>query len=167
MDTTIIRDHAVKPALDLLWQIGGVRSDERAMQLLLAIGLQESGFTERQQIRGPAISYWQNEAIFVVDVLTRAKSRDVARGLCVALDVPPVAATVHQAIRYHDILAAGIARLALWLDPKPLPTAQDEAWTYYLRCWKPGKPRPEKWAACWKDAAMLTRDMPISVALPR
>ncbi|MNL86831.1 hypothetical protein D3C87_2157110 [compost metagenome] len=47
------------------------------------------------------------------------------------------------------MLAAGVARLLLWTDPKTLPSIGDvdAAWALYLRTWRPGKPHPQTWPA--------------------
>ena len=61
------------------------------------------------------------------------------------------------------MLAAGIARLLLWTDPKPLPKrfeprAEAQAWSYYERVWRPGKPHPETWDDCWRAAVKAVEE---------
>ena len=55
---------------------------------------------------------------------------------------------IYAALEYDDVLAAGVARLLLWTDPKALPPVGDvdAAWALYLRTWRPGKPKPDSWA---------------------
>lgn len=158
MDQTYIRGYVIGPALALLSK-HDVRSDERAVQLLAAIGWQESRFEHRQQIRGPAIGFWQNEQIFVVDIMTRPRSRIIMLDVLDTLHLPTDTATLHQAIRYHDVAACCLARLALWLDVRPLPGPGDSAdgWHYYVRNWRPGKPKPNTWLDAWEYGSALVR----------
>ena len=57
-----------------------------------------------------------------------------------------------KAITYSDALATAFARLNLWRLPNALPGRQDEmaGWDQYIRVWKPGRPRPEKWPESFK-----------------
>ena len=43
-------------------------------------------------------------------------------------------------LEHDDVLAAGMARLLLWTDPRALPALNrpDDAFEYYLRNWRPG-----------------------------
>ena len=56
-----------------------------------------------------------------------------------------------------DVLAAQLARLYLWADPRPLPRRGDAAgaWNYYIRVWRPGKPHQATWAAFYRQAEEL------------
>lgn len=142
---------AINPALKLL----PLRMDsEKARVEMLAAGLQESRFEHRYQIvrndpyaKGPARGFWQNERSGVFAVMTNRATADYARDLCKACGVPFDSPLVHARIEFDDVLAAGLARLLLWADPKPLPEVDDTegAWLCYLRCWRPGKPRRETW----------------------
>jgi hypothetical protein len=64
---------------------------------------------------------------------------------------------VWLALETDDILAARLARLLLWTDPRPLPVRGDAAagWNYYIRNWRPGKPHPQTWGAFWREAEAL------------
>jgi hypothetical protein len=68
--------------------------------------------------------------------------------------------TIWSAIRYDNILAVAVARKILWIDPEQLPgpTESDDAWLYYLRTWRPGKPHPGKWADNYKQAWRIVLD---------
>lgn len=126
-------------------------ASEKASALLLAIGLQESGFKYRRQIGGPAHGFWQFETAGVFGVLTHHASSGPARELLEALRYPTVPATadlIHDAIADNDVLACGFARLLLWTLPEPLPGPDDpdQGWICYTRAWRPGKPRPATWA---------------------
>lgn len=142
--TTIIRD-IINPALALLPP--QMTSDEsRAM--LVAIGLQESALKYRtQHAGGPARGLWQFERIGVQGVLRHPATRGFAADLCWRCGVAATTAAVYHRIETDDILAAGIARLALWPFPYPLPKRGDSAdgWFQYLNVWRPGKPHKDKW----------------------
>lgn len=114
--------------------------DEARVQLL-AQGLQESGFEHRQQIGGPARSYWQFEqAGGIRGVLTHPASKAYARAVCGLRAVAPVESDVYAAFLSDDQLGCAFARLLLWTDPEPLPRLGDErgAFDLYLRTWRPG-----------------------------
>lgn len=150
-----IVESAVAPALTWL------RLDStEARLMLLAIGLQESNLEHRCQVlpggkRGPARGLWQFEKGGVLGVLRHHLSAEPLRLLCrsrdVALDVVPI----WQQLESDDVLAAGVARLLLYTDPKRLPAIGevDAAWDYYERNWRPGKPHPDRWADCYALAA--------------
>lgn len=119
----------------------------QARALMLAIGLQESGFTTRRQVNGPARGYWQFELGGVRAVWAHHLSMEPLRLLCRALDVNFDPNSIYPALETNDVLAAGVARLLLFTDAAPLPELSDEqgAWNYYQRNWRPGKPRPQDW----------------------
>lgn len=126
-------------------------ADARVM--IYAIGLQESRFQHRRQLvkkagelvpEGPAKGFWQFErGGGCRGVLEHWASRDLARTLCVAHGVHATPQALWDALEHNDVLAASIARLLLWTDPKPLPKrneagAEEAGWAYYLRTWRPG-----------------------------
>lgn len=118
-----------------------------ARVMLLAIGAQESEFRYRQQVGGPARGYWQFEqGGGVRGVLTHSATRLQALAVCHMRAVAPVESDVYAALASDDLLACAFARLLLWTDPATLP--RDDAgvaWDYYLRTWRPGKPRQDAW----------------------
>lgn len=140
---------AIEPGLKLLPE---KFTSERAVTLLVAIGLQESRFVHRRQIGGPARGFWQFERAGVRGVLTHPESKDYAEAVCEARGVTPSVDGVYGQLAEDDALAAAFARLLLWTDPRPLPDDETEAWEYYLRNWRPGKPRRETWARYWTQA---------------
>ncbi|MFB8829040.1 hypothetical protein ACE0DR_05925 [Azotobacter sp. CWF10] len=147
-----IRAAAIAPALALL---PARMNSPRAEVLLLAIGLQESGLTHRQQIDGPARGLWQFEqGGGVRGVLQHPLSRPHALTICDARGVFPAAPAVYAALEHDDILAAAFARLLLWTDPAPLPAVGEvgAAWDLYLRTWRPGKPHRNRWDSCYAQA---------------
>lgn len=134
-----IRRSAIEPALLLL---PAKMSSPEAECMLLAIGLQESRFVHRRQIKGPARSFWQAEqgGGMVHGVLRHHLTSKLAVAVCDARGVPPVNERVYVAIEHDDVLAAALARLLLWSDPGKLPGKADVdgAWQLYLRTWRPG-----------------------------
>jgi hypothetical protein len=157
----------IDPALSGLSGIMGrdMASDE-ARVLLLAIAMQESGLDHRRQInpQGKPIAslargWWQFErGGGVAGVLAHKSSAEPAKQVCEALQIEPAdAATVHEALAWHDHLAVCFARLLLWTDHRPLPDIGDEtgAWDCYLRNWRPGKPHRERWSGIYEQAAAV------------
>lgn len=148
----VILHTAVNPALLLLPR---AMDSDAARVMLLAIGLQESRFEYRFQkvtgdpyAKGPARGFWQNERGGLQCVLTNTATKDQAAALCKARGVPVSADMVHAKVEFDDVLAAGMARLFLWADPKPLPpvgTDHETAWQCYVRNWRPGRPHRSTW----------------------
>lgn len=156
-----ILNTAINPALLLLPR--AMDSDAARVELL-AIGKQESRFEFRAQktsdpyTKGPARGFWQNERGGIQCVLTNSATRGQAAALCKARGAPFDSAMVHARVEFDDVLAAGIARLYLWADPRPLPPADTDhetAWQCYLRNWRPGKPHRETWDAFHAAAQAL------------
>jgi len=145
-----INDTAIEPALDLLPS----RMDSaEARVMLLAIGLQESRFLHRKQIKGPARGFWQFErGGGVVGVLNHASTAHHANLICQARGVEPMSTDVYMALEKDDVLAAAFARLLLWTDPYPIPSEKDAAWALYERTWRPGRPHRSSWDAFFEQA---------------
>jgi hypothetical protein len=130
-----------------------------ARALLLAIGLQESKLQHRRQVQGPARGYWQFEAHGgVAGVLEHRASGPHAWNVCTVLDYSPSVVVVYDAIADNDVLACAFARLLIWTLPEALPTTADDGWRQYLKAWRPGRPHPETWAACWERAWATVED---------
>lgn len=129
-----------------------------ARALLLAIGLQESGFRHRRQVRGPARGLWQFEkGGGVRGVLrhnaTATYAEEACRNLLYTTD------DVYDALSDNDVLAAVFARLLLWSHPDPIPGEGQlhEAWKYYLDTWRPGKPHRDRWLANFNIAWSMVK----------
>lgn len=154
---TIVSD-AIAPALALL---PAGMDTPAARVMLLAIGLQESRFVHRRQIGGPARGFWQFEKGTrasrggVWGVYLHVASKDHLAALCKARSVACDPDAIYSALEYDDVLAAGVARLLLWTDPKALPPVgdADAGWALYLRTWRPGKPHPGTWPDLYRQAA--------------
>lgn len=136
-----------------------------AQAMLLAIALQESDFTHRQQLighhrnwweslKGPAASFWQFEKIGLSGVLSRQSTRSQALHILKIFGYPEDVNTIHQALAHNDLLAVCFARLLLYSIPDRLPFKHEaaEGWNQYLKAWRPGRPSPDRWAARWHEA---------------
>jgi len=126
---------------------------------MIAIAMQESRCKARRQHgSGPARSFWQFERIGVEGLLVKVDKAQTAGRLaeiCTFVGIRPVVDDIHAAIEHNDILAAVCARLLLFTHRDPIPTDQGKAWEYYLRLWRPGKPKADTWAECWQAACLL------------
>lgn len=119
-----------------------------ARVLLLAIGMQESAFEDRiQKPHGPAHSFWQEEPNGIKAVLNNSITKNYLIDACGKLDINPDWYSIYQDVINNDELACVVARLMLYADSHSLPAVGDSqgAWEYYLRTWRPGKPRPDDW----------------------
>lgn len=126
-----------------------------ARVLLHAINMQENPQRLEQQVGGPARGDYQFErGGGVKGVMSHPASKALAQEVCRARGVTFEAEAIYQSIGHDPILAAALARLLLWTDPKPLPIAADEpgAWALYLRTWRPGafSRQPEELRAKFK-----------------
>lgn len=158
-----VTELAIDPALALL----PPRMDTPAARLqLLAIGLQESRFAYRRQIvhgmpTGPAKSFWQGEkgGGLVHGVRLHEATKDLAAQLYQARGVRATDTAIWNAIENDDVLAAGLARLLLWSDPRRLPVLGEvqKAWELYERTWKPGRPRRDTWGGFYARALACVR----------
>lgn len=156
----------ILPILDAaLVGLPAIMDTPQARVQLIAIALQESRLKHRDQIvkgkkpgvKGPALGLWQFEkGGGVRGVLRHPASRkhlpygqDEEQALWLLLEC-------------DDTLAAQLARLLLWTDPRPLPVRGDAAsgWNYYIRNWRPGKPHPQTWGAFWREAEALVYGSP-------
>ena len=154
MTPTFFLDHALAPALTLL---PSNMDTPAARAMLLAIALQESRIIYRQQVGGPAHSYFQFElGGGVRGVLTHSATKGHIRAVLAALDYPAQAdaADCYAAIEHNDVLAVAFARLLLYTLPAPLPGkyAHEEGWRQYLDAWRPGRPHPATWPALYAQA---------------
>lgn len=149
-----------------------------ATALMYTIGLQESRFDWRDQAdplqrEGPALGPWQFEkGGGVKGVLLHPASK---AHLWHALDELKYKKRVDQihptdvkaqelylwtALEHNDILAAVMARLLLYTDPKALPSevlGPTAGWLTYTRNWRPGKPHRETWDEFWRQGWLLAR----------
>lgn len=151
---------SVEPALAFLETVG-VKSDERARVLLMAIAGQESAWAARLQVPvAYARSFWQFErGGGVAGVLSHPASSGRIKSVCAWLFIPCSVDVVYDAMAWNDVLAASMARLLLFTDPRALPAVGeiDAAWDYYIRCWRPGAPHRSTWDARYATALAAVR----------
>jgi len=154
-----------KDAIDEAFELLPSKMDTPAARVILAaIGYQESdGYKVRRQYgNGPAAGYWQFERGGIKGVMSHKASEVLAVQMCRARGVEFRSEDIWQAFQTDDVLAAIFARLLMWTDSQPLPKLNDAtgAWKLYAeRCWRPGKPHPDKWPASY--AFGLTRGVPV------
>ena len=150
-----------EPAATVAARMIGIPRSPAADQMLMAIAGQESNWTHRLQVGGPARSFWQFELMGgVVGVVRHKATTARAESLCAGLSLTPAdAPALYNAMAYNDALAVGMARLLLYTDPKALPTSTADGWAYYLRTWRPGRPREETWEARWNAAAAALKNV--------
>ena len=156
----VFNERVLTPALRLLPE---KMDTPEARVMLVTIALQESALAHRWQVvdrsqpehMGPARGLLQFErGGGVYGVLNHVSSRKYAHQVCAARGIEPSVNAVYEALHKDDILAAAFGRLLLWTDPQALPTLGDSkaAWDLYMRCWRPGKPWPDKWPDNYKEA---------------
>ena len=153
-----IIEYAINPAMALL---PPKMTSDKATVMLLAIGLQESRLTHRQQIGGPAKSFLQFESGGgVKGVVTHSASSASAQSLCQAMAVPFERNAIFQSMEFNDVLAFGLGRLLLYTDPKALPEIGDAqaAWDLYQRVWRPGKPHRQTWDELYSIAVKVVTE---------
>ena len=158
MSVETLRNGVIFPALS------GKYYSLEAVVLLIAIALQESELNARDQrehwdgtdrVDGPALGLWQFEPNGgVKGVLRHPASAQAMRQVCMDHNVAPTIAAAWKALELDDLFACKVARLLLWTDVMPLPRigSVEQAWKYYLRNWRPGKPRKKTWAANYAAA---------------
>lgn len=143
-----IHQFVIPAAYDLLPE---KMASERATAMILAIGLQESGFTYRKQLNGgPAHGFFMFELGGISGVLRHHASREYADAALRALCYGHLGSRIescYSIIEHHDTLATVFARLLLWTLPDELPAADEpeRAWAQYVAGWRPGRPRAEAW----------------------
>jgi len=152
----LAHDFVRGPLADALALLPSGMDTPQARVMVVAICLQESGLEHRRQLgNGPARGFAQFELGTrqsrggVWGVYLHDASRFWLDKLCAARGVQFLPDSIWRALETDDVLAAGVARLLLFTDPKRLPAMDDAdgAWGLYLRTWRPGKPRPESWPA--------------------
>jgi len=126
-----------------------------AKVLLYATSRQENPKRLPQQVGGPAVGDYQFEkGGGVKGVLTHKAVRTYAEACCFVRGVLHTQDAVYEALKIDPILAAALARLLYYTDPKALPAVGYEAgaWALYLRTWRPGayERQPEELRSKWK-----------------
>lgn len=126
---------------------------------LYATSRQENPQRLQKQIGGPAVGDYQFEKGGGVKGVTNPDFKTVyaaSKALCAARKVAFTPDAIYQALKTDPVLAAGMARLLYYTDPKPLPDPGDEVagWGLYLRTWRPGAyaRQPEELRAKWRKS---------------
>jgi hypothetical protein len=152
----------VQPGLALLPE--AQRSIE-ARGLLIAVGGVESRWSQRLQMAGgPAHGFFQCERESVAEVFQNSITRERLKSACASCDVSWDVDEIFLSIIGHNALSAAVARLILLPDRAPLPRLDQaaEAWAYYLRCWKPGKPDESRWPPVWIQSCNACTTFPVT-----
>ena len=163
MDAHIFLREFITEPLDWLQKIlpgHPITSDEARLQLLATAG-QESHWTFRVQVGGPAHSFWQFEAGGGVwAVLNHPIGSLIIRAACQDLSISFDRDTIYAAMAWNDKLALAVARIRLWIDSEPLPAIGDQqgGWNMYHRIWAPGAPDPKRWAQVYAIALEAIRN---------
>lgn len=148
-----IHRRIIPAALDLL---PGQMTSTPAKAMMLAIGLQESKFSARvQHGGGPAHGFWQFErGGGVHGVLTHPVTLPLILPVLRVLNYNANEVECYKAIVHNDVLAAVFTRLLLWTVPGSLPQQNQpqRGWQQYIDGWRPGKPHPATWPACFDEA---------------
>jgi hypothetical protein len=145
----------IRPYMGWLSDITGKNmATDEAYVMMVAIAIQESQMKFRVQINsngsplGPAMGLWQFEQKGgVTGVMFFKTTSDWAKEVCAYRGVLWDDREIHQRLAVDNQLAACFARLLLYTDPKNLPALDEpeDAWDYYLRNWRPGKPDKARW----------------------
>lgn len=141
-----IHSHVIPAALSLL---PGKMDTLPAHAMLLAIGLQESGFRHRIQVpKDFAHGFWQFEKNGgVKEVLENHTTSPIVTPICDLLLYPSTTAAIWTALPCDSILAAVFARSLLYIDSRSMPFENDpdKGWDIYVKRWRPGAPHREPW----------------------
>lgn len=126
-----------------------------ASVLLYATSRQENPKRLPQQVGGPAVGDYQFEkGGGVKGVMTHKAVADYAKIVCATLGISWDAGSIYEELKTDPVLAAALARILYYTDPKALPAVGDEigAWALYLRTWRPGAyaRQPEELRAKWR-----------------
>jgi hypothetical protein len=129
-----------------------------ARRFLLAVAVQETDLVNRLQIgddgrpiTGHGRGWFQFERSGIASLLSHEALTFLPK-LLKPLGYPPSLDVLHEAVAHNDVLACLLARLLLFTDPHPVPDDKETGWETYLRLWRPGHPRPEKWPSSWGRA---------------
>jgi hypothetical protein len=128
---------------------------EAAVVEIGAIGAQESAYATRQQIDGPARSFWMFEPNGIHALMSNASTTWTLETLCKKMDIEFEGNAIYEALGTADgdHLACCMSRLLLWADPYPLALLGDGAGASltYFRVWRPGA----YWNGSAEDQASL------------
>src|SRR5262245_6305410 len=149
-------DLIVEPSLHMIERLVKIEYTNEALVMCMVIPGQESNWNARFQGGGPARGYSQfEEGGGVHGVLTHPASSGLIRTICAAIDIDTVNDdTIYEAMAWSAFLNMVMTRLLLYTDPAALPAvgAEEVAWQYYLRNWRPGAPDRARWSGVYPIA---------------
>lgn len=157
--------YGVIPALTELAHLG-IPDSPQSRRFLVAIALQESKINHRRQLtasgaeNGPAASFWQFEkGGGCAGLFRHHATEDKIVRICSIFNIEANAASLWEAMRFNDIVAAAAARLLIYTLPDKLPLNSVDGWAQYLDAWRPGKPHESTWAAHWVSAGRVVQEV--------
>jgi hypothetical protein len=174
MKHTLFLRSILRPGLEFMADVLGEdrMSTDTAEVLLLSIALQESACRWRRQQPGPARGFWQFERRGgFVEVREKATTKPKLELLLKELNLPTASdadePALWDAFEDSELAQVCFARLLLWGDPQPLPLIghAGDAWSVYLRNWRPGKPRLQEWPGNYQKALEATASRSTAPAL--
>ena len=159
MLVTEFYDAVLVPALNKTASFAPEMVRNRSLKVLMtAISGQEANWTERVQVPGGfARGLFQMQLNDIADIM----ANDATSGI---FDLGMKAFGIKTQTAEHlfnlietpegDVLAAFLARLNLYADPKPIPPAdiQQAMWEYYLATWRPGMENWKRWEGVYGQA---------------
>jgi hypothetical protein len=159
---TVARDWAkdlLEPNLFALEPLIEVPVTLRALRFMTTIAGQESAWKHRHQVGGPAHGNFQFEKHggckeIMLNKRTRPRIQKVFEHVGEEFELNNAFALIET----HDLIMVAFARLLVWQDPAPLPIMSVQAWNYYIRNWRPGKPHPKSWRGLWDIAGSIYPD---------
>lgn len=151
------------PAATMLSHVNPKLDTPAARLQLLATAGQETSWSERVQIPGgQARGFWQCEQGGALTGVVNGPVVATLAAVCDLYAAPTDIPTLFEAIAWHDPIAYTVARLALWMDPAPLPAIGniDAAWDCYIKNWRPGAPSRDRWNVVYPQALAVIKPAP-------
>lgn len=152
MTPTNFANMVLRPCLGYMQSIIGTKPVVNAdvELLMMAICGQESNWASRIQNNGagPARSYGQFERNGgVAEVMSNITTSVWLKEICDSLDIPFKIDAIFEAMAWNDTLAISMIRFLIYIDKDVVPKAGliDDAYSYYLRNWRPGAPSKLRW----------------------
>lgn len=155
-----ILETVIIPALEDTGKVLKTKNLPEAAVFLLAVAIQESHLQFRKQFAGgPARGLFQMESEPLSMMTLVMKKNPELRAMLPTADPKEMWNLLE--FPENDKYGVYIARTALKSDPAPIPRLGnvEGAWEYYLKHWRPGKPRKEKWAISYEAALGAWRSL--------
>ena len=152
----------VRPGLAFLMEhlLDPRLASPEAEVMLMAIAMQESNANHRRQTpTGPARGFWQFErGGGFRGVREHNRTGPRLKSFCAEASIPIEETAQWEMLPGSELLQVAFARLLLWSDNAPLPARgrKEDAWSFYLRNWRPGKPHRDRWESAYQTAIDVT-----------